>query len=74
MSWHAWRRRLLLAVLILSGLSKQDELLEIFLIPAQEIPAEELKKLINKSIITKPKDGLVKWLLKLGKIIVISNQ
>ena len=51
----------------LSRLSKQDVLPGIFLIPAQDIPPEELKKLINKGIIIKPKDDLFNRLLKLEK-------
>jgi GGDEF domain-containing protein len=50
-----------------SRLSKQDELLEIFIIPAQDIPPLELKKLLNKDIIITPKDDLVNRLLKLEK-------
>jgi diguanylate cyclase (GGDEF)-like protein len=50
-----------------SRLSKQDELPEVFLIPAQDIPPEQLKKLINKGIIIKPKDDLINRLLKLEK-------
>jgi diguanylate cyclase (GGDEF)-like protein len=51
----------------ISQLSKQDVLTEMFLIPAEDIPPEELKKLLNKGIIIKPKDDLFNRLLKLEK-------
>jgi diguanylate cyclase (GGDEF)-like protein len=50
-----------------SRFSKQDELSEVFIIPVQQIPPEELKKLINKGIIIKQKDDLLARLLKLEK-------
>ena len=50
-----------------SRLLKQDELSEIFVIPAQDIPPEVLKKLGKKGIIIKPKDGLINRLLRLEK-------
>ena len=50
-----------------SGLSKQDDLAEIFVIPARDIPPEELKKLVKKGMIIKPKDDLISRLLKMEK-------
>jgi diguanylate cyclase (GGDEF)-like protein len=47
--------------------SKQNELPEIFLIPAQDIPPEQLKKIIKKGVVIKPKDDLINRLLKLEK-------
>jgi len=54
-----------LAVGSKSRLSKQDELPEIFVIPTQDIPPEELKKLRKKGIIIKLEDGLINRLLRL---------
>jgi len=56
-----------LAVGSKSRLSKQDELPEIFVIPTQDIPPEELKKLRKKGIIIKLEDGLINRLLRLEK-------
>ena len=50
-----------------SRLSKQDDLPEIFVIPARDIPPEELKKLAKKGIIIKPKEDLISRLLKMRK-------
>jgi diguanylate cyclase (GGDEF)-like protein len=50
-----------------SRLSKQDDLLEIFVIPARDIPPEELKKLVKKGMIIKLKDDLISRLLKMEK-------
>jgi diguanylate cyclase (GGDEF)-like protein len=51
----------------LSRLFKQDELPEILLIPTQDVPPEQLKKIIKKGLIVKPKDDLLNRLLKLEK-------
>ncbi len=50
-----------------SGLSKQDDLAEIFVIPIKDIPPEELKKLAKKGMVIKPKDDLLNRLLRLEK-------
>ncbi|MDQ5987502.1 MAG: hypothetical protein CSYNP_03247 [Syntrophus sp. SKADARSKE-3] len=47
--------------------SKQDGMPEVFLIPAQDIPSDELKKFINKGIIIKPEDDLFNRLLKMER-------
>ncbi len=48
-------------------LSKREEPPEILLIPTQDIHPDEMKKLINKGVIIKPKDDLISRLLKLEK-------
>jgi diguanylate cyclase (GGDEF)-like protein len=48
-------------------LSKRDDLPEIFVIPAKDMPPEELKKLVKKGVIIRPKDDLVNRLLKMEK-------
>jgi diguanylate cyclase (GGDEF)-like protein len=50
-----------------SKLPKQHDLGEIFVIPAYDIPPEDLNKLIKKGMLIKPKDDLVNRLLKLEK-------
>ena len=50
-----------------STLSKQDSLAEIFVIPAKDIPPEELKKLVKKGMLIKPKDDLISRLLKMER-------
>ncbi len=50
-----------------SRLSIQDEPADIFLIPARDIPPADLKKLVKKGVIIKPKDGIINRFLQLEK-------
>ena len=56
-----------LAVSSTSRVPKQDDLQELFVIPAKDIPPEELKRLAPKGMLIKPKDDLLNRLLKMEK-------